>query len=360
MSRVWFGILARNRVNSAAFIMGAAFWFVIPILSESLFIKQMMDLEAWAQSENPGQIETPLEGEDGAIDKAYGKVTDTVLGTADWIDSFFYDERIEAEQKKTHLRLSISSFTEEGEGTDFDTNARLRMVLPALKERLRLVISGEPDDDIDIDNTAEDDARERLEVTDEENGTVALWYTVKDTGRRHVSLQTGVRFPGGSPVFFTGPRFRRTIPLATWTLRGTQTFRWFSDEGWESKTKFDLERPLYERFFLRTRAKGSWYEEEDGFFYSFGISLFQVLSQRRVLQYAWVNHFQTRPSNRLELVTLSVRYRQKVWRDWLFLEVAPQCSFPRDRDFEFVPGIRFKVEMISGLKELRLRKGLWR
>jgi hypothetical protein len=343
-----------------AFVFGATFCFVLPILSDAFSVGQMMGLAAWAQSENPDQIETPLETEEGSIDRAYEKMTDTVLGTADWIDSFFYDERIEAEEKKTHLRLTASSFTEEGEGTDFDTNTRLRVVLPALKKRLRLVVSGDPDDDIDIDNTAEDDARERLEATDEENGTLAFWYFFKDSARRHVSLQGGVRFPGGSPVVFVGPRFRRTKPLAAWTLRGTQAFRWFSDEGWESKTRFDLERPLYERFFLRTTARGSWFEGENGFFYRFGISLFQPFSPRRILKYEGVSHFQTRPNNRLELATLALRYRQRIWRDWLFVEVAPQGSFPRDRDFEFTPGILFRLEVISGLKGHLLKEGLRR
>ncbi|MBW2566828.1 MAG: hypothetical protein JRE24_08105 [Deltaproteobacteria bacterium] len=43
MSRVC-RILVRNRVNAAAVIMGATFWFVIPVLCESLFIKEMKEL----------------------------------------------------------------------------------------------------------------------------------------------------------------------------------------------------------------------------------------------------------------------------------------------------------------------------
>ena len=342
----------------AAFIMGTTFLFAILVLSESLFVKQVMDLEACAQSKNPGQIETPLEREEGAVDRAYGKLTDSVLATADWIDSFFYDERIEAEQRESKIRLIFSSFMEEEGGAEFDAKVRLRLALPGLKKRLRLVIFGDPDDGIDIDNTADDNARESVEFSDGENGTIALWYSIKDSASRHVSLQSGIRFHNRSPGFFIGTRFRKTVPLARWTLRGTQTVRWFTDEeGWESKTRFNLERQIYEKFFLRATTRGSWFEGENGFFYRFGISLFHPLSQRRILQYRWANHFQTRPSNRLEQVILGVRYRQRIWRDWLFLEVAPQCSFPENRGFEFVPGILFRVEVICGQKELLSKKG---
>ncbi len=352
MSRVWFRIPVRNRVNMAVFIMGTAFWFVIPVLSESLFIKQMMDLEVWAQSKNPGLIETPLESEELAIDKANDRIKDSALSTVDSLDSFFYDERIENEEKKSNIRIRLSSFTEEKEGTEFSADVRLRLVLPGFNKKFRLFVSGDPDDGIDIDNTSEDDARESFESTDEENVTISLWYAFKDTARRNISLQNGLRFRSGSAVFFTGPRFRRTIPLATWTLRGTQTLRWFTDEGWESKTRLNIERQLNERFFLRATTRGSWYENTNGFFYRFQIYLFQTLSRRRALRYEWINYFETRPNNRLHKVKLRVRYRQSIWRNRLFVEVVPQCSFPKDRNFEFVPGIMFRLEMFFGLKKL--------
>jgi hypothetical protein len=43
-----------------------------------------------------------------------------------------------------------------------------------------------------------------------------------------------------------------------------------------------------------------------------------------------------------------VRYRQKLWRDWLFFEVAPQASLRRDRDFDLTSGVLFRLEMILG------------
>jgi hypothetical protein len=67
-----------------------------------------------------------------------------------------------------------------------------------------------------------------------------------------------------------------------------------------------------------------------------------------VLQYEWINNFETRPRNQAVEYLAVVRYRQKIWRDWLFYEIAPQARFPRDRDFDFTPGILFRLEMIFG------------
>jgi hypothetical protein len=38
-------------------------------------------------------------------------------------------------------------------------------------------------------------------------------------------------------------------------------------------------------------------------------------------------------------------------RKWLFFEIVPQLSFPRERDFEAVPGILLRIEGIFGYLE---------
>ena len=36
----------------------------------------------------------------------------------------------------------------------------------------------------------------------------------------------------------------------------------------------------------------------------------------------------------------------KVYKDWLFLEVAPELEWPSEEDFDTVPGVRFGVEAL--------------
>jgi len=76
--------------------------------------------------------------------------------------------------------------------------------------------------------------------------------------------------------------------------------------------------------------------------------LMQSLSHKQALEYEWVNTFQTRPMDKLDEVLFRVRYRTRIWRDWLYFEVAPQYRFPRDRSFDHTPGILFRLEAIFG------------
>jgi hypothetical protein len=66
------------------------------------------------------------------------------------------------------------------------------------------------------------------------------------------------------------------------------------------------------------------------------------------VEYEWINNFQTYPTNELVEELLVFRYRQRFWRDWLFLEIDPQFRYPRDRSFVFTPGILFRIEMVFG------------
>jgi len=309
---------------------------------------------AWAEPENPGPGLMSPGKAPGKVDIAHKELSRRVTDFAGYLDSFFDDQAYEAEANTTRLKLRFNSFIEDGEGADFNTKIRLRLVLPGSKKRLHFSIAGDPDDEADVDNSLDDGIREDLEKENERSLSAGLRYFFTSTDRRNLSLRTGLRLRGGSPVLKIGPRYRETFSFAPWALRFTQTVDWFSGVGWETKSSFDLDRPLSDAFLFRATAEGSWFEDEDGFFYDLRMRLFQALTKRRVLQYEWNNYFETSPSHRLEETNFKVRYRQRIWREWLYFEVAPQVSFPRENDFNATPGILFRLEAFFGnLKDLK-------
>jgi hypothetical protein len=306
---------------------------------------------AQAEDENgfpPGPPVEEYGPED--IDEAHREISERLLGTADWLDSFFVDERIEEEETRARLRLSLSALVREGEDVDVDPRIDLRLTLPNTRDRLRLLVFGDPDDGAGAAGARRGVGRDApFERRTSDRLTTALQYFITATDERNISARAGLRFRSLSPVFFVGPRYRETIELDSWTLRLTQSARWFSDDGWDVPTVIDFERELFDdRFFFRATPYGTWFEDEDGYFYGLNFNLFQPFSPRRAVEYEWNNAFQTRPSNRLEETLVRVRYRQVVWRDWLVVEVAPELSFPRDRDFEPTPGILLGFDVIFG------------
>ncbi len=145
-------------------------------------------------------------------------------------------------------------------------------------------------------------------------------------------------------VGFAGPRHRIIWGFDPWDLRMENRARWFTDDGWDYRLRFDLERPLPRRLFFRFRPELSWYESKSGVYYSAQASLFQQLSKNRVLEYQANAYFETDPSHQLRESNVRLRYRQRIWREWLTLEIAPQVAWYEKDDYDTTPGILVRLE----------------
>jgi hypothetical protein len=225
---------------------------------------------------------------------------------------------------------------------------QVRVVLPQLREKTHLEISGTPKETDYLSATQAPSVTDQFENPGDKNITTTVSQFIQKTDRVNFVVRAGLQWHQGGPVVILGPRFRMLFPLDHWTLRFIEEVILRNDTGWWSKTTFDLERPLPHDFFFR--ATNDWIRTDHvaGFLYTVIFNLDQPLSPQRVLGYEWVNIFQTRPVNELTEIDLRVRYRQRIWRDWLFFEVAPQYRFPRDRGFEATPGILFRLEAMFG------------
>jgi hypothetical protein len=290
-----------------------------------------------------------LEEESSIIDTLHGGVTYGFLSTATWLDSFFGDQRYEAEINRSQLKIRFDAFREDGTGMDYRRpNFDLRLVLPQLRKMTRLVISGDPNERDDVTPVQPGGAGTKIAKTPQGTLTSALQYFPVETNRSNFSFLAGVKLHNGELAILAGPRYRYLVPFDPWALRFTQEVVWSSDQRWQSRTTFDFERTLPHDLFFRATLQGLWSENVMGYPYALSFLLRQPLDRNRALQYEWVNSFQTRPTNELDEELLVFRYRQRFWRDWLFLEIAPQYRFPRDRSFDATPGILFRLEMVFG------------
>ena len=165
---------------------------------------------------------------------------------------------------------------------------------------------------------------------------------------RSIIAQLGLDFDGYTPNPYVGGRYRELLPINDkWNFRLTERIRFYSVDGLESRTSLDFERLLEEDMLFRTSLNGTWLQEYPDYFYSLGFSLFRPLDDKSAVEYQLINGFRTHP-HRLDQITVRIRHRQKIWRDWLVFEAAPQVSFPDEREFKPVPGILFRLEATFG------------
>lgn len=283
------------------------------------------------------------------IDTAQQAVSNSVNEVARWFDAFFYDERYAAEDAYSRIRVSPVLFLEEGKSADTKLKLSARIKLPRFEKKLHLFIAGESDDE--NDGLASTSAV-RPSNNQDNATTVGLQYFVRAKNRLNISFDAGVKRGDNRVVeFFAGPRLRRTWQLDSWQSRFIQRVRWYDQRGWESRTQIDFERVVGRTMLFRVTAQGLYREDkyhDDGYTYDIGPSLIQRLRGSAAIEYQWINNFKTRPKHRLDATVLVVRYRQRIWRPWLFYEVSPQLAFYHDDDFRPTPGIELRLEINFG------------
>lgn len=293
--------------------------------------------------------------EPGNIDKAQEVMTESVNDAARWLDSFFLDERFVEEEAFTRIRLTPSVFFEDGEAAKFKFRVNAKINVPHFNRKLKLTISGNSDEY--EDNFRAGAFPDATRDTDDETD-IGLQYTFRDKNTINTSLSTGVKLLKEHGVdVYIGPRLRKTFDFENWQLRATERIRWYTDIGWESLTRFDLERLLRDDLFFRGTIDGRWREEDEGYRYELRPTLTHRLRNKAAVEYQWNNVFETRPNHRLEEVNFRARYRQRKWRKWLFFEINPQLAFRNDDEFRPTPGIEFRLEAsFGGLDNERDRK----
>ena len=282
------------------------------------------------------------------LDTIQAGITKNILQSSMWLDSFFYDPRYAAEENKSHAAVRYEGFIEDHSHLIFKTKVKFVLILPQLKNKANLVISGDPDEDNPnkqglglLTSPAAIDKTNR-------NTTAALGYQIKSDEERNISAKIGIRYRNGHIVSFIRPHYRQLYHLDSWDLRFTQEFPYWTDTKWSSSTTVDLERRLGDAFFFRTSLNGSWYEKQPGYYYGLVFSLSQPLSTTSALSYDLGASFQTGAHDVLQEVAVATRYRQRFWRDWTYFDITPQVRFPRDRRFNAVPGILFGLEVQFG------------
>ncbi len=298
------------------------------------------------------------------LDASQEEASKLIISAATWLDSFFGDSRYTLEENQTRGRLRLSFGYDDRNNFDFSVRFRLDLKVPNLSQKLNFYISAD-DEDFETDyNPAEPPDRTDSE---REKITTGFRYFLKEAKKYNISTSIGLNFD----YIYLGLRFRYLKDFGSWQGRFTDRLRWYTDRGWENKATMDLERYFSARWMFRTTAEVNWYEEEDGLPHSLSFNLYQAISKERAVMYEIINYFDTEPKHYLTDAQFRIRYRQRFYRDWLTLEVAPFISFPKEYDKELKtyvdherkvnPGIIIQLEAEFGnLSDLDPSKTVFR
>lgn len=323
--------------------------FINPVMASGSPVESKQEGTISFQTDN---IENPEEEKNSTfetrlhkVDTLHATLSRSISSSADWIDSYFGDERSKIEEENSSLRLKLSGFAGSGEGTNFEVRASLHLVLPNLENRLHLFASSILEDDekaieyFDPDDDREDTRR---------NFYLSIRYFIKTAESMNLSLRGGLKFHSLTPALFTGPRYSYIKNWSSWAFRFIEEMTYFTDNGWESNCSFEFEKSFTETIFYRIKYSGRWQEDEPGYVYWIDNDLYNTISDNKVLGYRVRGFFDRYPGNQLTYVLAGMRYRQSFWRKWLFFEITPQVIFRKEKDYHPSPGITLSLGIFLG------------
>lgn len=293
----------------------------------------------------------PVEEAAHWLDRSQERVYKTVCGTTAWFDGFFGSNRYDAEYGNTYGRMGISGFWDQYDGFDPTLRLRAKIALPALKNRTALMIGrGDEKDFIEERETPSDSIPSNFNRVEDDSFLIGLGYR-RGTGlKRGFSLSVGAKIRA-PPEPYAKARYRRAWELNDSTLLQLRPIGyWKSEEGFGSTLHVEIDHLLSDQFMLRWTSSGNVSEDEEieGLAWTNWMSLYQALADRRAISYHAFVQGETKADIKTQNYGVEVRYRRRIARQWLFLEIIGGVSWPRyfideERDINFGIGAGFEM-----------------
>jgi len=271
------------------------------------------------------------------VDDLHDDLSEQILNVTHRFDSFFGEELIDDDQDDTLVRLQMTAEMGENNRQSFNNRLSVRLKLPRLHDRVQLIF-----DDIVEKN---DEKNIVQEVKDSEPLT-GVRYAVREN-QLHYNLDVGAKLRM-EPDAFVRARASKVFPMDPWMLKLSQDVYWLMRDGPGEITQARFSRRLNHLYLFRAITRGSWDESHDGITLSQSFSLYQEVSKRKALRYTIAGEMPTSTAMVMDEYKALVTWRQLVRGDWLYIEIEPAASFPRNRDYEFTPTILFKLDLMFG------------
>ena len=279
-------------------------------------------------------------------------LSDQVVSIADYVDAFIGTERAVDEINGSHFRLRHANTLYKDGSTAHVFSSLFKLDLPRTNRRLSLVIESDNDRNAvagSESSTAPLANNAAQPETEQNTGiTSAIQYIMRVNKDWHVRANTGLRFRDNEFDPMAKLRIRRLMRGEIWNFRITETLFWYRTIGAGETTRFDLERRLSPKFFFRTTNQSTWHKDSQVFDLSQTFTLYHDLGSRQLLSYSSGAYGVDYPSTHITAYTVGLNFRQRIHKDWLYMDIAPLALFPVANNFELSPSITVSLEMIVG------------
>lgn len=287
------------------------------------------------------------------IDRMHGALYKSMCYTTVWFDGFFGNARFDDEYQATHGSLATGVLWDERDQWDPSVRFRVQMTLPQMSDRFSAFIGKVDPDEYVTEQRDDFDTLPRQfgrEIDDE----VLIGLGYRQPGRRGGYFDAGVGTSLDAPDEpYVKGSYRIAVPILEHNLlRLRETVFWEGNEGLGATTRFDLERLISDDFLARWTGSATVTQETEGVRWLSHVTLFQNLGVGRAISYQVGITAESERDVPITDYGLRVIYRRTIFdRDWLFLELRSNLTWPRESSLErrqSVWGAGAAIEMMFG------------
>ena len=272
------------------------------------------------------------------LDTLHALVATNLDNYVEWFDRFFGDERLKDDNRRTRVTLGAGITFDAEDGVSLETEFSARLALPALERRLHLIV----DDAFEADR-----ANALVESLRESAPDAAARFILKDTDRLRFNADAGLRL-GDPAQALLRVRARAVFRTGEWELRPSEVVRYYSHDGFSATTELRCTRILGDSWMFRSTTDLTWEEVSAGVTPAQAFMLFDEISPRRSqkldISAAWPEW----PHPARTVYALAFTYRQRIYRDWLYVETTPGVRFRQTERYEATPFLTILFEVVFG------------
>lgn len=248
------------------------------------------------------------------------------------------------EKEGSRIILSPVFDVRDYEGFSLGLKARARLKLPQLSRRLSLIFDSDYDD---RDLTPDIAKSQDVGLRSGDRTAANLQYEFEDRWLFKTRLEAGLKFRP-EPVPRIGVRGRLSRKVGPATSRFTQTFFWDGDYGWGERSSLDFEKRKRDLYYANLNANVLWAENSDGVQGGSTFQIYRFLNRSRAYGFIAGAYGPLEPRAYVDMYSVRLSWRQKLFRDWLFLEIAPGFDWPEKHDLKQVAIFQIKFDIVIG------------
>lgn len=305
----------------------------------------------------------PMESQDSSseinTDQTHKYLEKNILEQIVRLDDFFGRTKSEHLRKTSYLLRWRNSLRLDEDGKLKPAiTFRANIHLSRLNERLRLSISGEDVTETNTQSIPEDPGNPGFDRTTQPTRLVntELRYILKQTTNIDSFLGAGIRLNFPMKTFIRG-RFLYKYQLSDIAqLRLSETLFLRSQDGFGETTEISLERLLNPRTLIRWANSGTVAESITGMEWGSELSLIQELSSKSAVSVTGGIYGNSSSSALVTDYQIRTNYRLNFLRHWLFYEVEPEISWPRDTGYSANFAITLRLEIMFAGSDVKQEK----